>query len=234
MSVQSQRGRKVVRSKRNSLLYFWVGIGAVLLIAAAFLITLAVRSRGSTEVSTINAPVGQTADGFWYQGNPEAPVKVIEYADYQCPGCQIYSTRLGKIVERDYIETGKVQFIYHELPLTDIHANAVAAAEAARCAGDQGKYWEMHDMLFINQEQWANLRTPNNTYASYASQLGLSRTDFETCLSSGTHQQTINASMQSAVAAGVQATPTFNVNGQLVDANNVVAAIESALRAAGQ
>ena len=232
-SVPSQRGRKVVTPKRNPLVPFYIGVGAVLLIGAAFLITYMVRSSGSSAVAEVNAPVGQTAEGFWYKGNPDAVVKVIAYEDYQCPACAFFNKNLAPIIERDYIETGKIQFIYHEFP-QDIHPHAVAASEAARCAGDQGRYWQMHNLLFQNQDTWSPLSNVSNVFSGYAGQLGLNRGTFDACMSSGTHNAAVVAAGEAAIGAGAQATPTFSVNGQLVESGNLPAAIEGALRAAGQ
>lgn len=234
MSVQSQRGRKVEARKRNNLTIFYVAIGAVLLIGVAALATVMLRSTNSA-VSPVNAPVGRTEEGFYYKGDPEAAVKVIAYEDFQCPACAFYNKNLAPLVARDYIEPGKIQFIYHEFPL-DIHANAVPASEAARCAADQNpaKFWEMHDMLFVNQAQWAQVGSPTNLFSSYAGQIGLNRGTFDSCMSAGTHNADVVAAGQGAIAAGANATPTFSVNGQLVDSNGLIPAIDAALRAAGQ
>jgi protein-disulfide isomerase len=230
----SRRGRKIVTPKRNPLVPFYIGVGAVLLIAVAFLITYMVRGSGANAIGEVNAPVGQTAEGYWYKGNPDAAVKVVAFEDYQCPACAFFNRNLGPIIDRDYVETGRVQFIYHEFPLSDIHPHAVAAGEAARCAGDQGRYWQMHDMLFQNQDQWSPLSTVTNVFSGYAGQLGLNRADFDACMSAGTHNAAVVAAGQAAIAAGAQATPNFTVNGQLVESSALPAAIEAALRAAGQ
>jgi protein-disulfide isomerase len=229
-SLSGQRGRKVVTPKRNPLIPFYIGIGALLLVGAAFLITFMLRSNNS-EFGVVNAPTGQTAEGFWYKGDPEAPVKVIKYSDYQCPACRFYFNNLGEIIQRDYIETGRIQFIYHEFPL-DVHQHAVTAGEAARCAGDQGSYWQMHDMLFTNQDQWASLNTVRNVFSGYAGQLGLNRADFDACMDNGTHNAAVVAAGAAAAAAGAAATPTFSVNGQLTDATGLPGAIDTALRTA--
>lgn len=233
-SLPSQRGRKVTTPKRNPLVPFYIGVGALLLVGAAFLVTFMLRSGNSAEdITRVDYPVGQTAEGFWYKGNADAPVKVIKYSDYQCPACAFYYNNLGEIIQRDYINTGKVQFIYHEFPL-DSHQHAIAAGQAARCAGDQGKYWQMHNMLFTNQDQWSSLSTVKNVFSGYAGQIGLNRTEFDACVANGAHVDELTAAGQSAVAAGVQATPTFGVNGTLTDATGLPGAIEAALRAAGQ
>lgn len=231
---QSQRGRKVPAAKRNPLVPFYWAVGALLVIGAAFLITFAARGGfGSSTITPLNVPVGRTDDGFWYKGNPDAPVTVIKYSDYQCPSCAFYFNNLGKIIQRDYIDQGKIQFVYHEFPL-DSHQHAVSAGEAARCAGDQNQYWAMHDLLLQNQDTWAQLRTITNVFSGYAGQIGLNRGEFDACLSDGTHRAEVEAAGQSSIARGVNATPTFEVNGQLVNASELPSAIEAALRAAGQ
>jgi protein-disulfide isomerase len=233
-SVPSQRGRKVAAPKRNPLVPFYLGVGALLLVGAAFLITYLVRSSGPSEIAAVNAPVGQTEEGYWYMGEPDAAVKVIGYEDYQCPACAFYEANLAEIIKRDYVESGKIQFIYHEFPLVDIHPHAVPAAEAARCAGDQGQYWQMHSLLYANQDQWSPLSTVSNVFSGYAGQLGLNRATFDSCMSGGTHNAAVLAAGQDAAIAGANATPTFSVNGQLVDASGLPGAIEAALRSSGQ
>ena len=177
--------------------------------------------------------MGITEDGYYYKGDPNAPVKVIKYSDYQCPACRSYAMNLAKIVNRDYIETGKVQFIYHEFPLTQ-HQNAVPAAEAARCAGEQNKYWEMHDILFARQNDWAELASPLNTFYGYARELGVDSGKFEACMSEGRYTAKISESGQQAIAANIPATPTFFVNGQQVSTAQLVTTIDAALRSAGK
>ncbi len=232
MSVRSQRGRKVEAPKRNPLTIFYIVIGAVLVIGIAFLATMLLRNS-SSNISAPNAQVGRTAEGFYYKGNPDAVVTVIAYEDYQCPACAFFNLNLKSVLERDYIDNGRIQFVYHEFPL-DIHANAIPAGQAARCSGDQGKYWEMHDMLYLNQSQWAQLSTTNNVFGGYAGQLGLNRADFDACVSDGTHVAEVTAAGEASIAAGAQATPSFSVNGQFVNSSGLVPAIDAALRAAGQ
>jgi protein-disulfide isomerase len=232
MSVQSTRGRRVKAAKQNNLLYLYIAVGVVAVVAVVGLVIF--LNRNSNEVKAPTAPVGRTAEGFYYKGNPDAAVKVIAFEDFQCPGCAYFSRNLAPILERDYINTGRVQFIYHELPLTNIHPNAVAAAEAARCAGDQGKFWEMHDQLFNNQSLWAQLSSPLNTFSGYAGIIGINRTTFEACMQAGTHREAILTAAKDAATLGVQATPSFSVNGQLVDSNRLFTAIDAALRAAGR
>ncbi|MFV9506829.1 MAG: DsbA family protein [Oscillochloridaceae bacterium umkhey_bin13] len=232
--AQSRRGRKVTTQKKNPLVPFYWAVGGLVILGAAFLITFAARGGfGGNAVNPVNAPIGQTAEGFWYKGDPNAPVTVIKYSDYQCPSCAFYDQRMAPSIERDYIETGKVQFVYHEFPLNG-HQHAIAAGTAGRCAGDQGQFWGMHDLIFQNQDIWSQARTVNNIFSGYAGQLGLDRAAFDQCLSSGTYTPQMEAAAQSSIARGVTGTPTFDVNGTLVNMNSLPSAIEAALRAAGQ
>lgn len=81
------------------------------------------------------------------KGDPDAPVTVYEMADFQCPACRTFALEVMPVLDREYVRTGKVRFVFINLPLTQIHRHAAAAAEAAMCAGRQGKFWEMHDVL---------------------------------------------------------------------------------------
>ncbi|MEI6179464.1 MAG: thioredoxin domain-containing protein [Chloroflexales bacterium] len=229
--AQSKRRRKVAKA-RNPLIPFYWGVGALLVLGVAFLITYTARGGFSTTpVSSGNAPIGQTAEGFWYKGNSDAKVKVIGYGDYQCPTCAYYEKNLAPIITRDYIETGKIQFIFHEFPLQG-HSHALPSAEAARCAGDQGQFWAMHDMIFSNQDQWATLSNVSNVFSGYAGQIGLNRSTFDTCLSTAPHKAELLAAAQDAISKGITGTPSFSVNGQIVDLYGLSSAIEIALRAA--
>jgi protein-disulfide isomerase len=239
---ESQRGRRVVRKKNNqSLIILWV-LGAIVLGGAAFIVTMALRggfggtSTASVNLSgvrTITAPVGTTDQGFYYKGDPNAPVKVIEYSDYQCPACANFVQTLSPFITQTYVETGRVQFIYHEYPLPQ-HANGPKAAEAARCAGDQGKFWQMHDVLFTNQREWSGLGSASNRFIAYARALELDEGQFTSCLNDGKYTDAINAARDAANAANVSSTPTFLVNGQPVPSNQLTAAIDAALAAAGR
>ncbi|MEI7643476.1 MAG: thioredoxin domain-containing protein [Chloroflexales bacterium] len=236
MSVQGQRGRKVARNSRRPLTTFYLIIGGVLILVLGFAGVFALRGKPSESAATpVTAAIGRTADGHYYKGNPKASIKVTEYGDFQCPSCAFYEKSLAPIIDRDYVNTGKVQFIYHEMPLT-MHRNSQVSAEASRCAGDQdqAKYWQMHEMLFLNQDQWAEISSPATIFSSYAGQLGLSRSTFDNCLSSGANRQVIGESAQTAEAAGISATPTFDVNGQQVDASQLASTIDAALRATGK
>jgi protein-disulfide isomerase len=171
-------------------------------------------SGPTSAASTVQA--GVTADGFQSKGDPAASIVVTEYADFQCPGCAYYATNVSASIEQEYIASGKVLFVFHEYPL-EFHANAVPAAEAARCAADQGGFWKMHDLLFARQNEWAELANPSTQFFGYAKELGLDQASFSACLTQHTHQGDVLKARDSGDALGLPGTPSFAVNGTVVD-----------------
>ncbi len=144
------------------------------------------------------------------KGDKKAPVTIVEWSDYECPFCvRFYKETLGKI-DTEYIKTGKVKLIYRDFPL-GFHANAQKAAEAAECAGEQGKYYEMHDKLFEE-----GVDGGVTAFKKYASDIGLDTGKFDECLDSNKMASEVTKDMQDGQAAGVSGTPGFIINGQLV------------------
>ena len=139
-------------------------------------------------------------------GRPDAPVTLVEFSDYQCPFCQRFFLATLPALKKDYIDTGKVRYVFRDFPLDQIHPQARKAAEAAHCAGEQGKYWEMHDVLFGNQQA---LQPPK--LSEHARTLGLDGSRFDACLTSGTHAARVSQGLTDGQAAGVQGTPGFVV-----------------------
>lgn len=138
-------------------------------------------------------------------GRDDAPVTIVEYTDYQCTYCNRFHMNTFPELKKTYIDTGKVRFIKRDLPLA-IHPQAVPAAKAARCAGDQGKFWEMHERLSANP---ANLGM--ETYVAYARGLSLDAASFEACTGSERHVEGIRENERSAAAVGITGTPSFVV-----------------------
>lgn len=143
-------------------------------------------------------------------GESDAPVVVREFADYQCPACQRFS-EASKRLKEEYVAAGKVRFVYFDLPL-DQHENAVPAAMAARCAGDQGSYWEMHDLLFDKQIEWSGSNRPADTFERYANDLGLEERRFNRCMATDLHLEAIQQSRKVATKLRVLSTPTVMVD----------------------
>jgi protein-disulfide isomerase len=138
-------------------------------------------------------------------GRLDAPVTIVEYMDYQCPFCERFRTDAFPALKKNLIDTGKVRFVKRDLPLP-AHAAALKAAQAARCAGDQGKFWEMHDLLLAG---FSTLGP--DAFARFARELSLDAQAFKACLDSDRHVEDIRAIGREAAAAGITGTPTFVV-----------------------
>lgn len=176
--------------------------------------------------------VGQTSEGFYYRGAVNAPVTVMVYSDFQCPACAYHAQTTDQQLETNYVATGKVRLVFHDFPLP-MHPNAPIASQAARCAGEQGTFWEMHDSLFLHQDEWAQDATISR-FGNYASEIGLDSKKFEACLEGGTYANQVAAAGAAARAANIGATPTYVVNGKEVTIDNLFTEIDAALAATGQ
>jgi protein-disulfide isomerase len=232
MSIRSQRGRTVQKRRGGSPMGIFYALLAIIAIGGVALLATT-NQRTATDTASANRPTITSAialDSLPSRGAADAPVTVIEYADFQCPACGVFATTLEAGIVKDYIDTGKVHFVYHDFPLPQ-HANAVPAAEAARCAADQGAFWPYHDLLYAKQADWENSRQPLTQFAAYAEQLKLDRGAFETCFNSHAHQATITQLYQDSSSGGVNQTPTFAIDGKAYLANELRAAIDAALKA---
>jgi len=157
-----------------------------------------------TSPSTIPKNLVLTVKGDPFMGEPNAPVTVIEFSDYQCPFCARHVRQTLPQIERDYIATGKVKYVFRDFPIPSLHKQAFKAAEAANCAGVEGKYWEMHDRLFDHQKA-LNIESLD----SHALAVGLDLAIFQRCLKSGITAKEIRDDMAEGQKAGVRGTPTF-------------------------
>jgi protein-disulfide isomerase len=156
---------------------------------------------------------GYNMAGDVYRGNPEALVTVIEFSDFQCPFCKQHVEETQPPLDEEFVDTDKVMWVYKHFPLS-IHPQAPAAGAASECAAEQGKFWEMHDLLFANQGEWS-IEEPNPVFTGYATELGLDVDAFTACLESGEMDERVTSDMSEG-APFVQGTPTFIVlyNGQ--------------------
>ena len=141
-------------------------------------------------------------------GDDDAPITIIEFSDYECPFCTRFYLNTLPQIKSEYIDTGKVKLIYRDYPL-GFHANAQKAAEAAECAGEQGKYYEMHDKLFDE-----GVNGGVSSFKQYAKEIGLNAGEFNECLDSGEMASEVQKDFQDGQRAGVRGTPTFFINGQ--------------------
>lgn len=201
------------------------GITAALIVAA-FLGGILVGSLGETKTPTypqviptqnpqqsptqtqarVAVPTGDSP----ILGRLDAPVTIIEFSDFQCPFCGQYFSQTLPDIEKNYIDSGKVKLVFKNMPLEDLHPNAKEAALAAECANEQGKFWDYHNKLFSDQNNWSDLSSSNatSTFKQYSSQIGLD-TRFNSCLDSGKYVDKVNKDIQDGNIFGVTGTPTF-------------------------
>jgi protein-disulfide isomerase len=142
-----------------------------------------------------------------------SPVILEEYGDYQCPPCGELYPEL-KQIEHEY--GSQLRIVFHHFPLTTVHKNALAAAHAAEAARNQNKFWEMHDRLYRNQNEWKDLADPRPTFISYARQLNLQIEQFTSDMDSNLVDQRISADFQRGTSAGVTGTPTVFIDSQML------------------
>ena len=145
------------------------------------------------------------------QGNNDAPVTIVEFSDFQCPFCGAFYSQTLPQIQKDYIDSGKVKLVFRDFPLSSIHQNANAAALAAQCANEQGKFWEYHNILFSSQHIWATLDPSNATdaFKQYAVDLNLDSDSFDSCIDSSKYQDKVNQNVQDGMSYHVSGTPTF-------------------------
>ncbi len=195
----------------------WFIVGFVVLVVVG-VIAAGVMSGGFSSTATSTSPgfvattVPPIAAADWTQGNKNAKVTFIEYGDYECPACG----ETSPIVQQLMTAYGdRVLFAFRNFPLYQIHENAGISAQAAEAAGLQGKFWQMHDLLYAKQNDWSSAFTNTivaDYFNGYASSLGLNVAKFDTDMSSGEVSNKIQADVTSGNAAAIDHTPTFFLN----------------------
>lgn len=146
-------------------------------------------------------------------GQADAPITVVEFSDFQCPFCSKFFNTTFPQIEQNYIEKGKVRFVYRDFPL-DFHEQSQMAAEAAQCANDQGKFREMHDAIFSGQQEWASNPDALNVFKNYAKETGLDSGDFNECMNEHKFVAEIRKDLIDGATVGVNGTPAFFINGR--------------------
>ncbi len=211
--------------KPNSAAHKWTAWAAGIQIVLLLVIVFQLNGLGNATIQgaavglpSAGAPSGGSApsptvdmeglvDDDDVLGDDDAPVTIVEFSDYECPFCARFHTLTFGQLKSEYIDTGKVKFVYRDFPLS-FHPQAQKAAEAAECAGEQDKYFEMHELLFSS-----GVAGGVASFKQYASQIGLNTAKFNECLDSGKMVSEIRKDTADGAAIGVQGTPAFYVNG---------------------
>jgi len=149
-------------------------------------------------------------------GSPDAKVLIIEFGDYQCPSCRQFWKDIEPRLKKDYIDTGKVKLVFRDFPLMQIHPEALMAAIAVNCAGEQEKYWQFHDKVFREQYNRGDdiVRMKAVDLKKWAKDIGVDQAKFDQCLDSEKFKNEVLKDKADGDAAGVQGTPTFFINGR--------------------
>lgn len=163
------------------------------------------------------------------KGRADAPIVVYAMSDFECPYCRTFALETMPSLEREYIKSGKIRLTFINLPLSTVHRHAVAAAEVAMCAARQGKFWPVHDKLFLRQPLWAGKQDATPYLLALADSAGVNHGRLAACVTSGATRPAIEADAAAAHRAGAQSTPTFYIEGGLIDGAAPLAAFREVL-----
>jgi protein-disulfide isomerase len=176
-------------------------------------------SPTATATPTSNSNTNSVSTGHLpIKGDSGAKVTIIEFSDFQCPYCKTFFNDTFNQINSEYIQTGKVKFAYRHFPL-NFHTNAEKAALASECANEQGKFWDMHSKLFNEQNTWATQSSTDvvSTFNTYASSMGMDSSKFSSCMNDNKFMSNINEDKNAAQSLGISGTPTFYINGQVLN-----------------
>jgi protein-disulfide isomerase len=195
---------------------FYAVIGIVLLCGIGALAYVANRPKNVATTVDATKIVAGDPQGYLL-GKPDAPVQVVEFADFECPACGQFATLAEPDIRKRLIEPGTISYRFYDFPLP-MHKNTWPASNAAACADEQGKFWEMHDQLFNQQDQWNGQATsrPKSKFQEYAKAIGLNVDQWEACFDAKKYEPRIKANEQMAIKRGASQTPTFVIGNKMI------------------
>jgi protein-disulfide isomerase len=202
----------------SNLKPFYILLGLIVLVGVALMVYGARKGSGGAGQASVEPVNLDTLDARALmekargvrRGPDDAKLRLMVFSDYTCPGCAHFATNIEPQLVREFVEPGLVQLTYYDFPLGgEAHVHGFLAARAARCAEDQGKFWEYHDRLMLLQSAWAFSRVPPvEQFQEYAQQLGLDPEQFASCLNSDAHAELVTANYQLGQQVAVNGTPT--------------------------
>lgn len=211
--------------------WFWI---ILVLAVGAMIGVFAIANSKDTNTTTSTQNPNEIAQTEHIRGNKDAKVVLVEYGDFQCPACAAFYPII-KQAESEYAD--KVAFAFRHFPLSNIHPNAFSASRAAEAAGVQGKFFEMHDILYERQSDWESQTNVQKIFREYAQEIGLDANKFNEDYASGSTTDRINSDIQKGKDQDVQATPSFFLNGQKLESfktfEELKAKLDEALKNAG-
>jgi protein-disulfide isomerase len=189
--------------------------GSVVAIFALLIWGMSFLAKDPSDIAGVELAVPVSAADH-QTGPTTAKATLVEYSDYQCPACGAYYPVI-KQLQKDFGD--KLNFVYRNFPLSQIHPRAELGARVAEAAGKQGKYWEMHDLLFEHQNDWVNGNDPQSVFVGYAQTLKINVDQFKKDLTNDEIGKHIQDDYAGGAKAGVNATPTFFLNGKALSAS---------------
>lgn len=210
--------RQELREKRRSQerlqrILIILGMAVIAVAIVGWVILSQKAPEGIVQITPVARPQANANAA----GDPNAPVKIIQYADFQCPHCKTFADGAEAQIMETYVKTGKVYFEYHSVG-GFLGPESARTAEAAYCAGDQQKFWEMHDTIYANQGRGAhNSGAFDNAHLTiFARDIGLDMPQFNDCFGGGKYKGKVSQDQLDATQAGIQSTPSFLINGKLI------------------
>jgi protein-disulfide isomerase len=214
---KGRRRADVVNQQRaQSTKQFYLALAAIAVIGGLLIWRTAGNANSRVVAVNVKATPAQ-AEGY-LMGNPDAPVQIMEFADFECPACGQFATVTEPDVRKRIVETGLASYRFFDFPLTEIHQNTLAASNAAACAADQKKFWEMHDQLYMHQPEWSTEATsnPKKFFERYAGQIGLDVGTWSKCYDEEPHLQRIMSNRAEGERRNVRQTPTFVIGTKMI------------------
>ena len=213
------KNTNAVASSRSSKKSFLMGLGVAAIAGIAALSYMAAQAS-KNRIITVDPNLPSVTSAGYVMGSPTAKVELVEHGDFECPGCGQYAELVEPEIRQLYVNTGKIRFRFIDFPLAG-HKNTLNASNAAACADEQGKFWEMHDLIYGTQYLWSDLAQgslsgdPDKHFKTIARQIpGVDGAKFDECVASRRNLAKVQAHLKLGEERGVRGTPTFFVGNQ--------------------
>lgn len=208
-------GRKQETSKTSGINPFYAVLGGVAVVGIALVLFQLISRGGSAATAPVDVEIDPSelaqVQGIAI-GDPDAPVTIYEFADFQCPACAQFAGLYAPLVKQRLVDTGLVRYVHYDYPLTQIHPHAFLAARGGRCANEQGGFWAYHDLLYARQMRWTAMSDPSSFFIDVADEVGLDEGEFSSCLRSDRFAEEVTRSLRLGESMGVPGTPTLFIN----------------------
>lgn len=212
-------GKRLLDMKKQRTNWTYIGVGVVVLVLGGLFVFT--RGGAGPQNNTAKPLVTKDAEEIlrvsmtdWVKGNPAAKVTLVEYADFQCPACKSYAS----VVKQAEAEFGKdMRFVYRHFPLTEIHKTTLFSSQAAEAAGKQGKFWQMHDLLYEKQQEWSEKSNAESLMEGYAASLQLNMDQFKKDVKDPAVLAKVKQNRAEGEKLGIKGTPSFFLNGKLIE-----------------